>query len=108
MKPLLDACPANVNVSYRMPLKQTKRSSSGTGNKAEAGSGSSGDAGKAAGAGAAAKREISEAAGLVKGKIREEVTDEEIEKNLDNIPIRNRFVRQHFMAICAGIIYLYW
>ena len=91
MKPLMDACPNGVNVTYRVALKQDKKVS----------------AGGTSGAASAAKSEISNAAGLVKRKIREEVTDEEVERNLENIPIKNKLVRQHLMAICAGIIYLF-
>lgn len=111
MKPLLDECPSGVNVTYRMPVRQSKAPEAGTASsgadKAILEGETAKASGTAAGVGQAAKREFSEAAGLVKGKIKEEVTDEEIEKNLENIPIKNKVVRQHLMAICAGIIYLF-
>ena len=95
MQYLMETCPAGVNVTYRMPLKKSV-------GIAAAGAGAA-----AGGAAVSAKTELSNAAGLVKGKIKEKVTDDEVERNLDNIPIKNKYVRQHLMAICAGIIYLF-
>jgi hypothetical protein len=44
---------------------------------------------------------ISEASKQVMEKMKHEINDEEIENNLQNIPIKNEFVRKNALAICA-------
>jgi hypothetical protein len=103
MKVLINACPENIDVTFRAPAANGKKSSGSgqiskpsinVGNVAE-GIGNIKSSINA--------QNISDASKQVMSKIKQDINDEEIEKNLQNIPIKNEFVRKNAMAICAII-----
>lgn len=95
MKLLVQNCPKNIDVTYRMPNNISGKNKSKIFN--------SNDTSKINVTSNINAQDISAVTEQVKDKMKQEITDEEIDKNLENIPIKNAFIRKNAMAICAVI-----
>lgn len=96
MKALIDECPNNVDITYKVPITANK-------GKPKAVGGQAGTRIGGAIAGAASKVNIQGAPGQMIGKMKQEISDDELNKNLEKIPIKNKFIRDNIMAICAAL-----
>lgn len=93
MKTLIDECPDGVDITYKVPIQGKARKPAGQGGVPKAG-----------GAGNLASKislPSGGAPGQMLGKMKQEISDDELNKNLDKIPIKNKFIRDNIMAICA-------
>lgn len=97
MKTLINECPKGVDIVYKVPPlpgKAKPRAAGPNGAVRSAGNVVSGLASKVGTAGAA---------GGALGKMTQQISDEELNKNLEKIPIKNKFIRDNIMAICAAL-----
>lgn len=91
MSLLINECPKNVDITFR---------------SANLSSRNNGAAGTNIMSNIASKvnvQNISASSGQVMNKLKQQVSDEDINNNVQNIPIRNEFIRKNAMAICALI-----
>lgn len=93
MKLLVENCPPTVDVTYRMP------NNIGTGNKKETVNLKFSNTAKSESK--LNVQNISAVSGQVKDKMKQEISDDELNQNIDNIPIKNAFIKKNAMAICA-------
>lgn len=93
MKTLIDACPDTVDIVYRTVSKPKPKAVRSQGDNSIANGISN----------ITSKVSLPANAEQIGQKLKQEVTDEEINKNLDKIPIKNDFIRKNAMAICAVI-----
>ena len=84
MNVLIEDCPETVSVVFRTPVNNANNFNSNIGSKIN-------------------MQNISNVSGNVVNQMKQNVSDEEIEKNLQSIPIKNEFLRKNIMAICAII-----
>ena len=84
MNVLIEDCPETVSVVFRTPVNNANNFNSNIGSKIN-------------------MQNISNVSGNVVNQMKQNVSDEEIEKNLQSIPIKNEFIRKNIMAICAII-----
>lgn len=91
MSLLVEDCPETVDVTFRAPNSKTESPKSTSGSFAS---------------NVTSKinvQNISNVSSQVVDKMKQNVTDEEIDRNLQSIPIKNDFIRKNAMAICAII-----
>lgn len=92
MKELMKTCPENVDIFFKPPVAEPQSNNS-----------VAHDATKARGnlRQNFSEKNISQIAENAIGKMSQKVSDEEINQNLQSIPIKNEFIRKNAMAICA-------
>lgn len=92
MTELMNECPENVNITYRAPSASASPKIGGDFKANLSGVKDS-----------IHMPDLSGVSGQMLDKMKQEVSDEEINQNLQNIPIKNEFIRQNAMAICAAL-----
>lgn len=98
MKTLIDVCPDNVDITYRSAAKPRTKAAKIPGENKAGNIGANIQNGVS---NIASKVSLPSGAGQISDKLKQDVSDEEINSNLEKIPIKNDFVRKNAMAICA-------
>ena len=97
MKELMDECPANISITCRAPM------TSATGNNQPVGERISIDNLKQT----VNAQNISNISGQMLDKVKQNVSDEEINENIRNLPIKNSFIQKNAISICAALSILF-
>ena len=100
MTPLINECPKNVDITFRSPNLASKNNSPKITNPMKNNNNAVNLMSDIA-----SKVNVQNlpSSGQVLDKFKQQVSDEEINNNLQSIPIKNEFIRKNAMAICALI-----
>ena len=99
MTPLINECPKNVDITFRSPNLASKNNSPKITNPMK----NNNAVNLMSDIASKVNVQNLPSSGQVLDKFKQQVSDEEINNNLQSIPIKNEFIRKNAMAICALI-----
>lgn len=99
MTPLINECPKNVDITFRSPSLASKNNSPKITNPMK----NNNAVNLMSDISSKVNIQNLPSTGQVLDKFKQQVSDEEINNNLQSIPIKNEFIRKNAMAICALI-----
>lgn len=99
MTPLINECPKNVDITFRSPSLASKNNSPKITNPMK----NNNAVNLMSDIASKVNVQNLPSSGQVLDKFKQQVSDEEINNNLQSIPIKNEFIRKNAMAICALI-----
>lgn len=99
MTPLINECPKNVDITFRSPNLASKNNSPKITNPMK----NNNAVNLMSDIASKVNVQNIPSSGQVLDKFKQRVSDEEINNNLQSIPIKNEFIRKNAMAICALI-----
>lgn len=97
MKELMDECPGTVSITCRAPMLGSSNNTRPMVEKISM------DNLKQT----MTAQNISELSGQMLDKVKQTISDEEIDKNIQNIPIKNTFIQKNAITLCAALSILF-